>query len=226
MTRIHVNRRKADFDSLWLLTFADLMVQLMVAFVVLNALNSQDKVKAQAIVESITKALGGKVDQGEAAAGAGILPGQSGLDPKDRAADLEKLLSDLKATDGPDEGHRLRIVSFRGSLLFDEGSTAPNPTFQPLLTRIAELVKEYPGFQLVCEGHAGPGERGRSADPLELSGQRAQGAVRALVSQGVDARLIAAEAHGDARPEGEAESAEGRALQRRVKFRFQRAAER
>ncbi len=224
MTRARANRRKADFDSLWLITFADLMVQLMVAFVVLNALNSQDKVKAQAMVESITKALGGKVDS-QAMAGSGILPGQSGIAPE-RAADLEKLLNDLKATDGPDEGNRLRVVSFRGSMLFDEGSVAPNPTFQPMLSRIAELVKEYPGFQLVCEGHAAPGERGRSMDALELSGLRAQSAVRTLVSQGVDARVVAAEAHGDAQPEGEAESPEGRALQRRVRFRFQRAAAR
>jgi len=224
VTRARVNRRKADFDSLWLVTFADLMVQLMAFFAIAYSFNLADSTKANELLESLKKALGVlKVTEGDGATG--ILPGQSGISP-DRAADLEKLMADLKATDGPDEGRRMRIVSFRGSLLFDEGSTTPNPTFQPLLSRISELVREYPGFQLVCEGHAAPGERGRATDPLELSGLRAQGAVRVLVSQGVDARVIAAEAHGDAQPEGEADSVEGRALQRRVKFRFQRVAER
>ena len=86
---------------------------------------------------------------------------------------------------------------------------------------------EYPGFYLVIEGHAAPGEKGRGgADALELSGLRAQAVLRYLASKGVDPRLMSAEAHGDARIEGDPSSPEGRALQRRVKFRYQRPAER
>jgi outer membrane protein OmpA-like peptidoglycan-associated protein len=100
-------------------------------------------------------------------------------------------------------------------------------TFQPLMTRIARLVGDYPGFTLICEGHAAPGERTKSGgDALELSGQRAQAIVRFLATQGLDMKAIAAEAHGDAMVEGDPTSPEGRALQRRVKFRFQRVAER
>ena len=144
----------------------------------------------------------------------------------DRAADLERLLSDLKVVDGPDAGTRMRIVSFRGAVLFPEGSTAVDPVFQPLMTRISQLVHEYPGFTLICEGHAAPGEHGHGSDALELSGLRAQSIVRFLANQGLDPKLIAAEAHGDAMVEGDPSSPEGRALQRRVRFRFQRVAER
>lgn len=225
-----IRRRSVDFESLWLITFADLMVQLMAFFAVIYSFSSQGERKMSEVVSSLQKALGVKNVQGTSQAGTqvpatGILPGGAGV-LSDRAADLERLLSDLKAVDGPDAGTRMRIVSFRGAVLFPEGSAAVDPVFQPLMTRISQLVHEYPGFTLICEGHAAPGERGRGSDALELSGLRAQSVVRFLANQGVDPKLIAAEAHGDAMVEGDPASPEGRALQRRVRFRFQRVAER
>ncbi|MBP1627815.1 MAG: flagellar motor protein MotB [Holophagaceae bacterium] len=230
MTRVRGFNRKQDLESLWLITFADLMVQLMAFFAVIYSFSAQDKSKLDQMLRSIRKELGvekaalpgtdGKGSEG------GILPGGQGLDPN-KAADVEKLLSDLKATDGLDVGTRMRIVSFRGAVLFSEGSTVVDPTFMPMVQRLSELVSEYPGFTLICEGHAAPGEKGRNgADALELSGIRAQAVTRYLVQRGVAGKVIAAEAHGDSQIEGDPESPEGRALQRRVRFRFQRVAER
>lgn len=229
-------RRKADFESLWLITFADLMVQLMAFFAVIYSFSQRDQTQLQEVLAQFQKAVGLKA-QGPGTpgtpppgtglpAGQGVLPGGTGI-PPDRAVDLEKLLSDLRATDGPDVGTRLRIVSFRGAVLFPEGSAAVDPVFEPLLERISRLGVEYPGFSLVVEGHAAPGERGRGgADALDLSGQRAQAVVRNLVARGVEAKTLSAEARGDAFVEGDPGSPEGRALQRRVRFRFQRVAER
>ena len=212
-------RRKDDYEGLWLITFADLMVQLMAFFAVIYSFSAQDQQKLQQVLQSFQHELGVK--------GAGILPGNLGIDPA-RAADLEKHLSDLKAVAGEDVGVRMHIVSFRGSVLFEEGSAAVPRDFQPLLTRIGEMSREYPGFVLICEGHAAPGERGRApgVDALALSGLRAQAVLRTLAAQGIDPATMAAEAHGDSRVEGDPGSREGRALQRRVKFRFQRVAER
>lgn len=220
-----LRRRGVDFESLWLITFADLMVQLMAFFAVIYSFSLQGQQQMSQVVESLQKALGVKVE-GKLPGGSGVLPGSTGIGT-DRAADLEKLLADLKAQEGRDAGVHMRIVSFRGSILFDEGSATVDATFQPLMTRISKLVAEYPGFTLICEGHAAPDERSRSGgDALELSGQRAQAIVRFLASQGLDMATIAAEAHGDAQVEGDPTSPEGRALQRRVKFRFQRVSER
>ena len=220
MARVPIRplRRKDDFEGLWLITFADLMVQLMAFFAVIYSFSAQDQRKLQEVLKSFQHELG---VQGE-----GILPGNLGLDPA-RAADLEQQLSDLKPVPGGDLGVRMRIVSFRGAVLFPEGVQGVPATFQPLLTRVGELFAEYPGFTLICEGHAAPGERGpRGMDPLALSGERSQAVLRTLVSQGVDPAWIAAEAHGDSQVDGDPTSPEGRALQRRVKFRFQRVAER
>jgi len=222
-----LRRRSVDFESLWLITFADLMVQLMAFFAVIYSFSLQGERQLSEVVGSLQKALGVKnAGITTPAPGQGLLPGSQGIVPE-KAADVEKLLSELKSSDGPDVGTRMRIVSFRGAILFSEGTAAIDPAFQPLLTRISQLVAEYPGFLLVCEGHAAPRERGHGAsDALELSGQRAQAVMRFLIAQGLDPRDMAAEAHGDALVDGDPGTPEGRALQRRVKFRFQRVAER
>ena len=219
-------RRHSDADNLWLITFADLMVQLMAVFALLYALGSADQQQMQKVLESMRKALGVAGAQAGATQGEGILPGTAGIQEKS-AADLEKLLSDLKTSEGVEAGTRLRIVSFRGSLLFDEGSSQLTPGSQILLNRIAELTTQYAGFTLICEGHSAPKERGRNgADALDLSGLRAQSAVRYLVGKGLNTTAIGAEARGDYIPDGDSGSPEGRALQRKVVFRFQRVAER
>ena len=214
-------RRKGEFEGLWLITFADLMVQLMAFFAVIYSFSAQDQHKMQEVLHSFQKELGVR-------GGDGILPGSTGLDPA-RAADLEKLLTDLKPAPGADPGVgvRMRIVSFRGGVLFEEGSSAVPADFQPLLSRIAQMAKDYPGSTLIIEGHAAPAEHGRPrGDALELSSLRALAVLRVLQAQGMPARDLAAEAHGDSRIEGDPGSPEGRALQRRAMFRFQRVVER
>jgi chemotaxis protein MotB len=214
------HRRKADLESLWLVTFADLMVQLMAFFALLYSFSVSDQTKLQQALTSIQKALG---VAGQVGAGDGILPGSRGMDPG-KAEDLEKLLNAAQAEEGRDAGTRLRFVAFRGALIFEEGSAALTPGSDVLLTRLSELALRYPGFTLVCEGHAAPGERSRLGDALDLSAQRALSAQRYLAGIGLPPDRLTSEARGDSQPEGEFESPEGRALQRRVTFRFQRAA--
>jgi flagellar motor protein MotB len=215
-------RRKADLESLWLVTFADLMVQLMAFFALLYSFSASDQTKLQQALTSIQKALG---VQGQVGAGDGILPGSRGLDPG-KAEDLEKLLNAAQSSEGRDVGTRVRLVTFRGSLIFQEGSAVLTPGSDVLLTRLSELALRYPGFTLVCEGHAAPGEWGRGMDSLELSSQRAMTAQRFLAGVGLPPARLTSEAHGDSQVEGDTGTPEGRALQRRVSFRFQRVAER
>jgi len=198
------------------------MVQLMAFFALLYSFSVADQTKLQQALTSIQKALG---VQGQMAAGDGILPGSTGMDPA-KAEDLEKQLSAAQTSEGRDVGSRLRIVTFRASLVFEEGSATLTPGSDVLLTRLSELALRYQGFTLVCEGHAAPGEQSRGGDALELSSQRAMAAQRFLGGIGVPVTRLSSEARGDSQPEGEGGTPEGRALQRRVTFRFQRVAER
>jgi len=207
---------------LWLITFADLMVQLMAFFALVYSFGAQDQVKLQQVMESLRKALGVQSEPAN-----GILPGTGALDPT-KASDLEKALTEAMSQEGPDKGVRMRIVTFRGSLSFENGSAVIAPGSAFLLDRIAKLTGDYPGFTLICEGHAAPAERDRlnGGDALSLSSARAQNAMRELLKRGVPGSIIALEAHGDTKAEGDTSSPEGRALHQEVKFRFQRVAER
>jgi chemotaxis protein MotB len=219
-------RSKTELESLWLVTFADLMVQLMAYFALLYSFSVSDQTKLQTAVVSIQKALGVKPEDGVKIIGDGILPGSTALDPA-KATDLEKLLSAAQVQEGKDLGTKLQFVSFRGALGFEEGSPALTLGSDVLLVRLSSLMTQYAGFTLVCEGHAAQGERGRNGvDALELSAQRAMAAQRYLAALGVPPQRLASEAHGDTRIEDSGDTPEGRGLQRRVTFRFQRVAER
>ena len=217
------NRQDARLENLWLVTFADLMVQLMAFFAVVYSYTLINSTDYSPLVQELRKELGLKSMMPP---GDGVLPGAMGIDPE-KASDLEKLLAPTEeAVDGPDHGVRLRIVSFRGSILFDEGSSTVRPAFQPWLERIAALSKEYAGYHLVLEGQAAPGERSGSngGDIWALSGERAQAVARKLVSLGIEPANMIPESRGDSLVEweGDPSSREGRALARQVKFHFQR----
>ena len=87
-------RRKADLESLWLMTFSDLMVQLMAFFALLYSFSVADQTKLQQAVTSIQKALGVDSKAAVTWSGDGILPGTTGMDPA-KAEDLLNLLLGL-----------------------------------------------------------------------------------------------------------------------------------
>jgi chemotaxis protein MotB len=212
-------RKDGNFENLWLITFADLMIQLMAFFAIVYSYTHLNASGASDLINALRKELGLKsyMPPGE-----GILPGALGLDP-DKATDLEKLIGDMKIEDGPDEGVRLRVVTFRGSILFDEGSAIVKPEFRPWLERIAALSNQYRGYHLVLEGQAAPLERSRNGgDAWALSSERAQAVARQLVLGGIEPKYMIPEFRGDTIVEADASLLEGRALARQVRFRFQR----
>jgi len=222
-------RREGQFDNLWLVTFADLMVQLMAFFAVVYSYSQLSMADSSSLLKALREELGIKSSSGPhplgegKLQGEGILQGTQGL-PPDRASDLEKFIADMKNQDGPDEGVKLRVVTLRGSILFDESSSAVKPEFNLWLQRIATLSREYPGFVLVLEGHAAPNERGSNGgDSWALSGERSSAVARKLVSLGMEPVFVIPEARGDTLFEGDATTREGLSLARQVRFRFQRA---
>jgi flagellar motor protein MotB len=213
-------------ENLWLITFADLMVQLMAFFAIIFSYTSLYIGDSNALIKALQEELGVKSNKSQMPTGDGILPGSIGIQ-SDRASDLEKLIAEMRAEEGPDEGVHLRVITFRGSVLFDEGSAILGLEFQPWLDRIAELIKAYPGYVVVLEGRAAPRERSRNGgDVWTLSGERAQAVARKLASMGVEPVLMVPESRGDSLVEGDTSSQEARALARQVRFRFQRVEKR
>lgn len=98
-----LRRRGVDFESLWLITFADLMVQLMAFFAVIYSFSIQGQEQMNQVLRSLQKELGVNIEGPALPGSTGILPGTTGIGTS-RAADLEKLLADMQVKEGPTPG--------------------------------------------------------------------------------------------------------------------------
>ena len=79
------------------------------------------------------------------------------------------------------------------------------------------LLQQRRQLRLTVAGHTDAAAS--DAHNRELSERRAQAVVAWLVDKGVDAGRLQAEGHGESRPVAGNDSAEGRALNRRVEIR-------
>ncbi|MCB1198717.1 MAG: OmpA family protein, partial [Deltaproteobacteria bacterium] len=86
------------------------------------------------------------------------------------------------------------------------------------LNKGAELLKKYPGLNVIIEGHTD--DTGTLEVNMELSKARAQSVKNHLTNYGIDASRISIEAFGPTRPIADNATKEGRARNRRIEFRL------
>ena len=84
------------------------------------------------------------------------------------------------------------------------------------LSQIAEILRSVPGAQLLVEGHTA--NTGNPTGEQKLSEERALSVAEALVKRGVKADRFICKGHGGKRPIASNETAEGKALNRRVEI--------
>jgi outer membrane protein OmpA-like peptidoglycan-associated protein len=131
--------------------------------------------------------------------------------------------TELNATEALDDG--TRPAAFEAALdkggevrldglYFDFASDRLRAESDGTLQRLAAFMKAHPGRVLVVEGHTD--DRGSAAFNADLSVRRANAVVKDLVRRGIDPVLMQAAGHGADAPVASNDSAEGRALNRRV----------
>ena len=86
-----------------------------------------------------------------------------------------------------------------------------------ILRGVAQTLLSYPDIRVAIEAHTD--NQGSAASNLELSKQRAISVARFLVAEGVAASRLRPQAFGESQPRETNDSAEGRALNRRVEFK-------
>lgn len=86
------------------------------------------------------------------------------------------------------------------------------------LDRLVELLKKFPGLGVEIAGHTD--ENGTAEYNYALSGRRSQSVVAYLIQQGVPPRRIRARGYGKDKPIAPNNTEDGRALNRRVEFKF------
>ncbi len=144
---------------------------------------------------------------------------RSDPDDSDRADTLSNLnvkivLSWIKALQASDSAIRLNNIFFN----FDKASLKPESF--PELNRLAAILKIAPVVHVEIDAHTD--NKGSHQYNLQLSKRRAESVVEYLIGQGIASARLTSHGFAETRPIATNSTDEGRALNRRVEFRFPR----
>lgn len=185
----HKHGKSEDSDSIWLISYADMMTLLMGFFALLLSMSKVDSDKAERIIEESTKYFGGEYQ----------VPHEGLKNELQKVIDAQKL------------GHLVRIeavargviMTFRGALFFDSGSVAVRPEAQDLLGRLAPIIQgNAKGYHITIEGHTDnvPISGGLIESNWELSGLRASTVARMFEQRGFVREQMVITGYADTQP--------------------------
>lgn len=181
-----MRRRTAANEDSWLLTYADLITNLLLFFAMMLGAAEISRTRMQ----EIAAALSGEA-QPESLASI-----QDAIDASIMAEGLEEIIR----TDLTDEGLK---VSLNSGLVFDVGEARIRPEQEPVLDRmLAQLVPYADTYEFAIEGHTDSTPMGDETTPgsrtnWELSTERANAVRRRLQEVGVAHDRIKVEGYAD-----------------------------
>src|SRR5580698_5959927 len=230
----------------WLVSYADFITLMFAFFVVMFATSQTDKSKAQAVSDSVKKALdgptfnsvlkvivGGTVDRTGRGNGLKIGPGgdqrpvkPDNKKPTPQMAELMPSLEILTRQLAPEiKSGKLQIsmvsrglaISFTQAALFPSGEDEIAKDTYSSIQRIAEAMQKIPNPARM-EGHtdALPIHNSRFRSNWELSAARSIALLEALTSLGVAKDRLSITGYADTNPLEENDTEQGRARNRRV----------
>ncbi|MGH1364976.1 MAG: flagellar motor protein MotB [Calditrichia bacterium] len=203
-------------ESLWLVSYADMMTLLLIFFVLLVSISEVDSSRFEKVADGITEAIGKsnkkKVSLKDLDREINEFISQSGLN--------SELSSEVTPTGVS--------VSIAGAYLFESGSAKLSDKSVPLLERMSHFVHDVP-YDVAVEGHTDdvPIRSTQFDSNWELSAARASGIVRLFIRQRVAPSRLRAIGFADTKPIAPARDvntgkiiAENRAKNRRVVIQF------
>lgn len=214
-------KKEPDGAPAWLVTYSDLVMLLLTFFVLLLSMATTDPIKFRMVAHSMRRALGitGIIDSVD------IAPQTINIAPKPESDLAQRVykriqgqLNQLKLNKDIilvwDRG--TVILRVNSIVLFDEGRTEVSPKAYPLLRSVAALVSPLP-LHLRVEGHTD--NIGSEETNWDLSVARAVSVIK-IFSRGelLPLERISAVGYGSQQPLVPNDSAENRALNRRVEF--------
>lgn len=101
---------------------------------------------------------------------------------------------------------------------FAVNSTTISPSFQAALDKVAQSMVQYPNSLIDVYGHTD--STGSDTYNMDLSKRRADAVARYLISRGVGSARIQTQGMGENYPVASNDTAEGRALNRRVEIKI------
>lgn len=110
----------------------------------------------------------------------------------------------------------LLAVTFKSDVLFDVNSAALKPGSHDEISRVAQVLNQYPQTTLMIAGHTD--STGSDAHNQQLSERRAMAVKNALAGQGVNPARMTTVGYGKTRPIADNSTEYGRQLNRRVQI--------
>ncbi len=223
------DRKKKDNDSEinddWMTTYGDMMTLLLAFFVLLFSMANIDEEKFDMVIHGLQGRLG-IVDGGRTISSRDAV--DMGLEMSDLAAmqleELERRIGEYLQTEGLEDEIILEVddegltIHFTGEILFELGRAEIRPEAREILDRISGFIKTIPN-DIMVEGHTDnwPIRTERFPSNWELSAARATNVVRHLIEElGVEPDRLSAAGYSEYRPLRDNDTAEDRALNRRV----------
>ena len=215
---------QAEEEEGWLLSFADLVVNMMALFLVLYSLSDPDPGKFETAAQSITKA---------------FTTQENAPPPPTPFQQLVKNMQQELAVEGVEMDAAQAQVNKRGSTfdfktgdMFAVGQATILTAAEPLLDRVAQnlIFLGVTNYRIDVEGHTDDVPINTAAFPSnwELSSARASAVARFLISRGVKAERITVLGYADTKPklpnrdQAGNPLPENRAENRRVVIRIER----
>ena len=136
------------------------------------------------------------------------------LTEQTEAVDITEDIIMASISEIKEKGTAVRI----NNIFFEFDRYSLKPESFPELDRLAELLKESPDMKVEIAGHTD--NVGTEEYNLELSRKRAQSVVSYLVSVGCERANLIPRGYGEQKPIDTNETEQGRAVNRRVEFKF------
>jgi len=222
---------QAGDGAAWMATFADMMTLLLCFFILLLSFATMDVQKFRDAMGSIQEALGVQFEHDGAFEAIASSPLQQDTEEGNGAIGEDRALLDELTAAIAEEGlddqigaeidGRGVVVRIDGQVLYPLGNAELKPEANPILTRIAALVRGT-SHRVMIEGHTDdiPIRTARYPSNWELSTARAIAAMRFMVNENVPAERVGVAGYADLRPLEPNESEAQRAANRRVEFVF------
>ena len=206
---------------MWMVTFSDMVTLLLTFFVLMLSMANMDQVKFNQAADSLAGAFGVMGSSRQTEISPPAVVSFSPVDDDFTSQVYRRLKTKLRE---PKLNKEIKLVKDRGAVvlrvdeavLFESGQRVLNPAAEPILRKVAELVRPLP-LNLKVEGHTD--DRGDELANWDLSVDRAVAVLRFLASnQLVSLTRMSATGYGSQKPLFPNASDEERGLNRRVEF--------
>ncbi|GBC64161.1 membrane protein [Desulfonema ishimotonii] len=220
-----------DDDATWLVTYADLMTLLLVFFILLYTLASNEMNGYKTSLKEI------QAQANEKEKMAGVMELMEKLDPeeftleevtglKTRNTELLESVRQMVRTTGQGKNISTQlkdgkiIISISGEALFKSGSAELNPDAVPVFNKMALQFNDYPDYTINIKGHTDDNPISTQLFPSnwELSAIRATNVLKFMILKGLDPSRLTATGYGEIMPKVPNINDGNRAMNRRVEF--------